>query len=147
MVTVSPITGILLHGVMIPTLLNKSLASWFLMSLDFFLPQIVQFGTSINLFCSVFLSLKCFSYNWYNTFLLFLYSIFRSYFRTFDISFLLAANGAQNKLVKGTGTFINWPANLPNKVPRNPSYWINALLSLYLLTYCQQKHFLFLSFC
>ena len=43
----------LLNEVLIPNLLNNSLASSFLMNFNFFLAQIVQFDTSINLFfCS-----------------------------------------------------------------------------------------------
>ena len=54
----SLINGILLNKVLIPNLLNNPLACWFLMNLYFFLLQIAQFDTSINLFCLVFLTLE-----------------------------------------------------------------------------------------
>ena len=44
----------------------------FFENIDFLLPQTVQFDTSINLFCSVLLTVEClfpvFFHNWHNTF-------------------------------------------------------------------------------
>ena len=41
--------GTLLNGVLIPNLLNKPFASWFLINLDFLLPHIAHFDNIIAL--------------------------------------------------------------------------------------------------
>ena len=46
---ISPSTGILLNGVLIPNLLNNPFASWFLINLDFLLPHIAHFDNIIAL--------------------------------------------------------------------------------------------------
>ena len=48
----------MINRILIPNLHNNTLLSWFLMKLDFFLPKIAQFDTSINLFCLVPLTLR-----------------------------------------------------------------------------------------
>ena len=86
-----PINGILFNGVLIPNLLNNLLASWYLMNLDFFIPQITQCHIIINIFFVALLALEfllsTFSYNWHKLFPLFLYSIFNKVFRIFNFFF------------------------------------------------------------
>ena len=57
-IKISSINGILLNGILIPILLHNTLASWFLMNLDFFLQQIAQLDKSIYLFCLVLLTIE-----------------------------------------------------------------------------------------
>ena len=46
---ISPNTGTLLNGVLLPKLLNSLFASWFLINLDFLLPHIAHFDNIIDL--------------------------------------------------------------------------------------------------
>ena len=46
---ISPNIGTLLNGVLIPKLLNKPFASWFLINLHFLLPHIAHFDNIIDL--------------------------------------------------------------------------------------------------
>ena len=62
----------------------------------------------------------------------------------------IAANGAKRFLAKRTATFINGPANLPDKAPRSPPDWMIldncALLSFILVEILLAKAFLILVF-
>ena len=46
---ISPNTGTLLNGALIPKLLNSPFASWFLINLDFLLPHIAHLDNIIDL--------------------------------------------------------------------------------------------------
>ena len=78
----SPNTGNLLNGVLIPNLFNNLFASWFLINLDYLLPHIAHFDNIITLPLLVletcgFIFFVCFShFKQYNS-ILYVYNNFR----------------------------------------------------------------------